>query len=130
MSDIERVIGEFADAWTAGRRPDVDDYLARVPEAERDELAFRIGIWLELAPTPDYDEPARAAIAREPVLRAALAAAEEERAPIAARLPVLLTNAAAASTFGPIEPAGRSICATCAGVVRRIGDCSGVPKPV
>jgi transcriptional regulator with XRE-family HTH domain len=93
VSDVERVLGEFADAWTAGRRPDVDDYLARVPETERDELADRIGTWLEFAPTPAYDAPALAAIAREPVLRAALAAAEAERAPIAARLLALRERA-------------------------------------
>jgi transcriptional regulator with XRE-family HTH domain len=93
VSEIERVLGEFADAWTAGRRPDVDEYLTRVPEAERDELADQIGTWLELAPTPQYDAPARATIAREPVLRAALAAAEAGRAPIAARLPALRERA-------------------------------------
>jgi hypothetical protein len=93
VNDLERVMGEFADAWTAGRRPDVDDYLARVPEAERDELADRIGTWLELAPTPAYDAHARRAIAREPVLRAALAAAEAERAPLTARLPALRERA-------------------------------------
>lgn len=93
MSEIERVLGEFADAWTAGRRPDVGEYLDRVPEDEQDELADRIATWLELAPTPAYDEPARAAIAREPVLRAALAAAEAARAPMAARLAALRERA-------------------------------------
>ena len=71
MNALDQVLGEFIDAWNAGRRPDVDGYLQRVPAAERDELAARIGTWLELAPTPEYGDAARAAIAREPVLLAA-----------------------------------------------------------
>ena len=27
----EQVLSEFIDAWNAGRRPEVDDYIARVP---------------------------------------------------------------------------------------------------
>ena len=80
MSALDQVLGVFIDAWNAGRRPDVDAFLARVPEAERDELAARIATWLELAPTPAYDADARAAIAREPVLLAARAAAGAARA--------------------------------------------------
>ena len=40
--------------------------------------------------------------------------------PIAARLPVAVANSVAAATFGPIEPAGRSIASSSAGVARSI----------
>ena len=51
MSDIEQVLGDFVDAWNAGRRPRVGEALRRVPAgADRDELADRIAAWLEVAP--------------------------------------------------------------------------------
>ena len=75
MSTVEQILGEFIDAWKAGERPDVDAYLARARKADRDELAAQLATWLEIAPTPRYDEATRAAIAREPALRAALDAA-------------------------------------------------------
>jgi transcriptional regulator with XRE-family HTH domain len=90
---IEQVLGEFLDAWNAGLRPDVDTYLQRVSGAERDELAAQLATWLEIAPTPDYDEATRTAIRQEPVLRAALDAAAEMRSPLAARLPTLRERA-------------------------------------
>jgi transcriptional regulator with XRE-family HTH domain len=93
MTMIEQVLGEFLDAWNAGLRPDVDTYLQRVSGAERDELAAQLATWLEIAPTPDYDEATRTAIRQEPVLRAALDAAAEMRSPLAARLPTLRKRA-------------------------------------
>jgi transcriptional regulator with XRE-family HTH domain len=50
-------------------------------------------MWLELAPTPDYDEPTRQAIADDPVLVAALDAAAASRAPLSERLPTLRNRA-------------------------------------
>jgi transcriptional regulator with XRE-family HTH domain len=73
MSTADQVLSDFIDAWNAGRRPDVLAYLARLPEGpERDALADEISMWLEVAPTPRYDEAARAAIRAEPALQAAL----------------------------------------------------------
>jgi transcriptional regulator with XRE-family HTH domain len=70
MSTTEQVLSEFIDAWNAGRRPRVGEYLARVPEGRpRDELAEQIGTWLELAPTPAYDSSTRAQIRAEPIVR-------------------------------------------------------------
>lgn len=70
MSTTEQVLSDFIDAWNAGRRPRVIEYLARVPEgAVRDELADRISTWLELAPTPDYSQATRAEIRAEPIVR-------------------------------------------------------------
>ena len=66
----ETLLSEFIDAWTSGSRPDVDDYLARVDAAERDALEQQIHTFLMHAPTPAYDERARAAISAEPLTRA------------------------------------------------------------
>lgn len=89
MTAIEQLLGEFVDAWNAGRRPDVSAYLERAPDTERDELAAQLDTWLQIAPTPDYDQTTRAAIAAEPALRAALDAAAAIRSPLSARLPTL-----------------------------------------
>lgn len=78
MTDIDQLLSEFIDAWNAGQRPRVDDYLARAPAARQDELADALGDWLAVAPAPDYDESARRAIRAEPALRGALAAVEAE----------------------------------------------------
>jgi transcriptional regulator with XRE-family HTH domain len=93
MSDVERTLNAFIDAWNAGERPDVGAYLERVPAAERDELADQLSLWLELAPAPRYDAAARAAIAAEPALRAALDAAALERAPLHERVAALRARA-------------------------------------
>jgi transcriptional regulator with XRE-family HTH domain len=89
MTTVEQALGDFIDAWNAGRRPDVREYLARVGATERDELARQLTTWLEVAPVPAYDAAARAAIAREPALLAALERADETLRPLAERLPEL-----------------------------------------
>ena len=52
-TDRDRILSEFIDDWNAGRRPDVDDYLARVPEGERDELADQLMSFLTFGPPPN-----------------------------------------------------------------------------
>jgi transcriptional regulator with XRE-family HTH domain len=70
MSTTEQVLSDFIDAWNAGRRPRVRDYLTRVPDAaEREQLAEQISTWLTVAPTPDYGDEARAEIRAEPVVQ-------------------------------------------------------------
>jgi transcriptional regulator with XRE-family HTH domain len=93
VTAVEQLLGEFIDAWNAGRRPDVVAYLERAPESERDELATQLATWLEIAPTPDYDDATRTAISNEPALRAALDAAAAIRSPLAVRLPTLRERA-------------------------------------
>jgi len=79
MSSTEQVLSDFIDAWNAGRRPRAGEYLARVPEGPaREELAEQIGTWLELAPTPAFDEATRAEIRAEPVVQHVLAAVGED----------------------------------------------------
>ena len=72
----EQVLSEFIDAWNAGERPDVDDYIARVPAAEQAALVEELTMFLTLAPTPAYSDDALAAIRTE----IAAAGAEETRA--------------------------------------------------
>ena len=93
MSTVDEILGRFIDAWKAGERPDLDAYLARVPEEERDELAAGVAAWLDIAPTPDHPPAARAAIAAEPALQAALRAAEALRPPLPETLPVVRERA-------------------------------------
>ncbi len=93
MTAIEQLLGEFIDAWNAGRRPDVGAYLERAPEGDRDELAAQLDGWLQIAPTPAYDDATRRAIAAEPALRAALDAAAAMRSPLSVRLPTLRERA-------------------------------------
>ena len=75
MTDRDRILSEFIDAWNAGRRPRARQYLARVPEGpQRDELADRLAIWLETAPAPRHDAATREAIRADPIVQSVLAA--------------------------------------------------------
>jgi len=93
MTTIEQLIGRFIDDWNAGSRPDVLTFLERAAPEDRDALASQLETWLELAPTPAYDEPTRQSIASEPALLAALDTAAALRAPLAERLPTLRDRA-------------------------------------
>ena len=95
--DPDRVLSEFVDAWNAGRRPDVDEHLARVDPARRDELAGDIAAFVAFAPTPDYDDAALAAIRAEPAVAAAAAAAHSTAGLWPALLPRLRERAALTS---------------------------------
>ena len=79
--DPDRILGEFVDAWNAGRRPDVDEYLARAGDADREQLAADLVAFLAFAPTPEYDDAALAAIRSEPVVAGVAGAAREQRRP-------------------------------------------------
>src|SRR4051794_27984132 len=86
--DRDRLLSEFIDAWNAGRRPDVDDYIARVPAEEQGELADQLISFLSFAPTPGYSDEALAAIRAEPIVQEVLAAPGER----GGLLPTLLTT--------------------------------------
>src|SRR4051794_36083931 len=64
-STREQVLSEFIDAWNAGERPDVDDYIARVPTEERNALGEELATFLTFAPTPAYSDAALSAIRGE-----------------------------------------------------------------
>lgn len=86
--DRDRILSEFIDAWNAGSRPDVDDYIARAPAEEQSELADQLLSFLTFAPTPSYDDDTLAAIRAEPIVAAALAAPAQR----GGLLPSLLTS--------------------------------------
>jgi hypothetical protein len=71
-TDRDRILSEFIDAWNAGRRPSIDEYLARVPEPEREGLLEDITSYISWGPTPAYDDAALAQIRAEPAMAAAL----------------------------------------------------------
>lgn len=72
--DRDRTLSEFIDAWNAGRRPDVDDFIARAPAEEQGALADELMSFLSFAPTPEYTDAALDAIRAEPIVADALAA--------------------------------------------------------
>jgi transcriptional regulator with XRE-family HTH domain len=92
--DPDRVLSDFIDAWNAGRRPDVDEHLARVEPDRRDELATDIAAFVAFAPTPDYDDAAIAAIRAEPAVASAAASARSGGGLWPALLPRLRERAA------------------------------------
>jgi len=69
MDRTDRLLNEFIEAWNAGKRPLVDDYIERAPTAERDELAGLIGAFLEVAPTPPYSDEQLAELRRDPTVK-------------------------------------------------------------
>ena len=93
MSTTGELLGQFIEAWNAGERPDLRDFLTRAPEGERERLAELVGTWLDLAPTPAYGEAALAEIAREPALTRALEALETEPPAVAQQVASLRERA-------------------------------------
>jgi hypothetical protein len=101
MTDL--LLSDFIDAWNAGRRPRVRDYLARLPDGpERDALADAITDWLSVAPAPAYPARVRAAI-REEVAHAFELAGLRERAGFSVR--ELAQRLAGAFGFGDVDRA-------------------------
>src|SRR5689334_21318588 len=64
-STREQVLSEFIDAWNAGERPDVDDYMARVAAEDQAALGEELATFVALAPTPTFLDDALLAIRAE-----------------------------------------------------------------
>ena len=79
MATPSELLDEFIAAWNAGRRPRVDDYLERAPQAERDELAGLLNAFLDQAPVPAFTRQTLSEIQAEPAV-AELSALIESRA--------------------------------------------------
>jgi hypothetical protein len=110
MSTMEQVLSDFIDAWNAGRRPSVREYLKRVPDGPaRDDLADQISTWLEVAPTPEYSDAIRAEIRADPVVQHVLGAVGDDAGLWPEVLPALRARA------------GLSIGAVAARLVDRFG---------
>jgi hypothetical protein len=92
--DPDRIVSDFIDAWNAGRRPDIDEHLARADEADREQLAADITAFVAFAPTPDYDDRTLAAIRGEPAVASAARAATARGGLWPALLPRLRERAA------------------------------------
>jgi len=103
--DRDRILSEFIDAWNAGSRPDVDDYLARAPADEQGELADQLLSFLTFAPTPSYDDEALAAIRAEPIVAAALTAPDHR----GGLLPALLSGLRARFSMTTAQLAGELV---------------------
>jgi transcriptional regulator with XRE-family HTH domain len=93
MTETDRLLSDFIDAWNAGRRPRVQDYLARAPDDARNELAEQLTTFLEYAPTPAYDEATMAELMADPAVVAAAEAFESEAGLWPALLPRLREQA-------------------------------------
>ncbi len=93
MTTTDQLLGQFIEAWNAGERPDVRDYLGRASEEDRGRLAELLSTWLQLAPTPQYDAATLARITEAPALRAALDAASTEPVPVAEQVLTLRERA-------------------------------------
>ena len=89
MASVDETLSAFIEAWNAGRRPDVDEFLERAPEPERDELADLIRTFLLEAPVPAYSDETLAALRNEPGVRKAAALLDEEAGLWPALLPRL-----------------------------------------
>jgi hypothetical protein len=105
MSRSDMVLSDFIDAWNAGRRPSVRDYLDRVPAAERDDLADRIGTWLEVAPAPVLGDEVRATIRADPAVARAIAAVGDD----VGAWPEVLPGLRARAGLGLSQLAGRLV---------------------
>ena len=68
MTDT-RLLSAFMDAWNAGERPDVDDYLRRATEADREDLAAEIGMFLSIAQTPEFSPEALSTLFADPQVK-------------------------------------------------------------
>ena len=101
---LDRTLSAFMDAWVAGKRPRLEDFLLLVDPAERDALADAIDDFITLAPTPAYDAEALAAILVE---ASGTANTEARPAPMAA----LLTRVRAAAGLSMQDLAARLTCA-------------------
>ena len=79
MTDPDRILSEFIDAWNAARRPDAADYIERADPADRDALADDIVTFIEHAPEPAYSLADLDEMMADPLVREITDALEQER---------------------------------------------------
>lgn len=89
----DRLFSEFVDAWNAGQRPRVEEFLARLQGDERAELRELLAAFLGHAPAPRYSEETIQAILSEPALDSAVRALEGSAGLWPSLLPRLRTRA-------------------------------------
>lgn len=69
MTSLDEILSDFIDAWSAGERPGLDEYLGRVPEAEREEFAGLVRAFMVDAPVPAYSAETLREIRAEPAVQ-------------------------------------------------------------
>jgi transcriptional regulator with XRE-family HTH domain len=104
-TDRDKLLSEFIDAWNAGKRPDVGAFLERAGPDERGPLSDDMASFLTWAPTPDYDDATLEAMAADPIVVEALAAARGR----AGLWPALLSRARARASLSTRELASRLV---------------------
>jgi transcriptional regulator with XRE-family HTH domain len=78
VTDADRILSEFIDAWHAGARPDAGRYVDRAPPEARRELAEAIETLMAMAREPSYDDAAWSALAADPAVARIAAAVETD----------------------------------------------------
>jgi hypothetical protein len=89
-AERDALLSEFIDAWNAGRRPRLEDFLERAAPADRDALADDVATFVGLADAPALDP---AVVAAEPVVREVVAALDAQAGLWPAMLPRLRARA-------------------------------------
>lgn len=74
----DQLLAEFRDEWAAGRRPRVEEYLARAEPEKQADLRGMLEAFLLDAPQPDYTHDAIEEIAREPAVQQVMASLSGE----------------------------------------------------
>src|SRR5215212_7284615 len=92
MTSLDEILSDFIDAWNAGERPGLDEYLERVVEAEREELAGLIRAFMVDAPVPAYSAETLREIQSEPAVRRTIELIEARSGLWAELLPRLRTR--------------------------------------
>jgi hypothetical protein len=78
MGSADQLFNRFVDAWNAGKRPDVDDYLAQIPEPERPEFLQMVSLFLEEAPVPPLSDEQREQVRAQPAYQRSVKLAESK----------------------------------------------------
>jgi hypothetical protein len=91
--NAERLLSEFVDAWNAGERPLVDEFLKRVDEGRRDELVELLDAFLRTAPRPSYSEQGLDEIQSDPAVRQIVVALTGDSGMLPSLLPRLRSRA-------------------------------------
>jgi len=89
MTNLDETLSDFIDAWNSGQRPDLDQYLERVPEPEREELAGLIRAFMLDAPVPAYSPETLRQIQGEPAVQRTIELIESQSGLWAELLPRL-----------------------------------------
>lgn len=68
---LDQIYNEFVDAWNVGQRPEVNNFVERLPEAEREEFLNMVSLFLSSATSPNYSEDQYAQIQSESAVQTA-----------------------------------------------------------